>query len=216
MKKITRYPVTIAGSEKESAYTLVLAHEKMKDFALLKGSTLYANLSPKENPYGSYIVELSLQSHKEEDSFYQNTNELTELTRIQIEEYLGMNKTSRLESENKESTNYRNHYLQATKKSIRQSFDFPFLLRGTEFQISVWKELCRIPYGETRSYSQIAEAIGNPKACRAVGGANNKNPISIAVPCHRVIGANGNLVGYGLGLGLKQVLLEWEAKNKDR
>lgn len=87
-------------------------------------------------------------------------------------------------------------YLQGKRKE----FDFPYELKGTEFQKIVWKELCKIPYGETRSYKDVAIAIGKPKASRAVGMANNKNPIIIAVPCHRVIGSNGQLVDMELVL----------------
>ncbi|MDE6110711.1 MAG: methylated-DNA--[protein]-cysteine S-methyltransferase, partial [Eubacterium sp.] len=79
-----------------------------------------------------------------------------------------------------------------------------------EFQLKVWNELCNIPYGETRSYKDIAEKIGNPKAVRAVGGANNKNKLMIIVPCHRVIGANGSLTGYAGGIDVKKILLELE------
>ena len=92
----------------------------------------------------------------------------------------------------------------------RKSFDLPLNPRGTVFQQQVWKVLCDIPYGETRSYKQIAEAIGNPKAVRAVGMANNRNPLLIVVPCHRVIGANGKLVGYGAGIEKKEFLLKLE------
>ena len=92
----------------------------------------------------------------------------------------------------------------------RKSFDLPLNPRGTVFQQQVWKALCDIPYGETRSYKQIAEAIGNPKAVRAVGMANNRNPVLIVVPCHRVIGANGKLVGYGAGIEKKEFLLKLE------
>ncbi|MBR4922113.1 MAG: methylated-DNA--[Bacteroidaceae bacterium] len=92
----------------------------------------------------------------------------------------------------------------------RKSFDLPFKLTGTDFQNRVWKALCEIPYGETRSYKQIAEAIGNPKAVRAVGMANNRNPLLVLVPCHRVIGCNGKLVGYAAGLEKKQFLLDLE------
>lgn len=95
----------------------------------------------------------------------------------------------------------------------RKSFDFPFELRGTVFQKKVWQELLKIPYGEIRSYKDIAIAIGNNKACRAVGGANNKNPLLIVVPCHRVVGSNGDLTGYASGLDLKAKLLKLE-KNK--
>ena len=89
----------------------------------------------------------------------------------------------------------------------RRRFDFPHRLHGTPFQEKVWAALRDIPYGETRSYKDIAEAIGHPKAFRAVGMANHANPICIAVPCHRVIGAGGSLVGYGGGLDMKTALL---------
>lgn len=92
----------------------------------------------------------------------------------------------------------------------RRSFDLPLLPSGTEFQKKVWNALLEIPFGETRSYQEIAEAAGNPKACRAVGNANNKNPISILIPCHRVIGKNGSMVGYGGGLAIKEQLLALE------
>lgn len=95
---------------------------------------------------------------------------------------------------------------------LRREFDFPYTLHGTEFQRKVWRALCAIPYGETRTYGEIAAAVGNPKACRAVGMANHCNPILIAVPCHRVIGANGKLVGYGSGLDMKRSLLQLEKK----
>ncbi len=93
-------------------------------------------------------------------------------------------------------------------KSI--AFDLPLAPKGTDFMKSVWNSLLTIPYGDTRSYKQIAEALGNPKACRAVGMANNKNPIPIFIPCHRVIGTSGSLIGYGGGLKIKQKLLEIE------
>lgn len=92
----------------------------------------------------------------------------------------------------------------------RTSFDFPMEAEGTEFQKLVWKELCEIPYGATISYGELARRIGNPAASRAVGAANGQNPISIVVPCHRVIGANGKLTGYGGGLPNKERLLELE------
>ena len=96
-------------------------------------------------------------------------------------------------------------------KGERKEFDLPLNPKGTDFQKRVWRALCDIPYGETRSYKQIAEAIGNPKAVRAVGMANNRNPITIVVPCHRVIGADGKLVGYGGGLEMKEFLLRLES-----
>lgn len=97
----------------------------------------------------------------------------------------------------------------------RKSFDFPIDPEGTEFQKKVWKELQNTPYGETLSYKDIAEKIGNPKASRAIGMANNKNPILIIIPCHRIIGKNGKLVGYAAGLDMKKQLLEMEKENKN-
>lgn len=96
----------------------------------------------------------------------------------------------------------------------RKEFDLPLAPQGTEFQKKVWEALCTIPYGETRSYGEIARQIGNSKASRAVGGANNKNHIMIVIPCHRVIGANGALVGFGGGLDVKEYLLELEKDRK--
>ena len=98
-------------------------------------------------------------------------------------------------------------------KGERKEFDIPFRMKGTKFQKQVWTALCEIPYGETRSYKQSAEAIGNPKAVRAVGMANNRNPLLVVVPCHRVIGANGQLVGYAGGLDKKEFLLRLENPN---
>ncbi len=95
-------------------------------------------------------------------------------------------------------------------------FTVLFDLRGTEFQRRVWEFLLNIPYGETRSYRQVASALGRPKASRAVGQAVGTNPVAIIVPCHRVIGSSGGLVGYGGGLHRKQALLELEAESSTR
>jgi len=92
----------------------------------------------------------------------------------------------------------------------RRQFSFPLDLRGTEFQLACWRALLAIPYGETRSYADIARAIGKPHAFRAVGMANNRNPVAIVVPCHRVIASDGTLCGYGGGLDVKRTLLELE------
>lgn len=97
--------------------------------------------------------------------------------------------------------------LQEYLAGVRARFDLPLAMAGTEFQYRVWQALLDIPYGETRSYSQIAAAIGRPLASRAVGQASNRNPLPVIVPCHRVIGAGGSLVGYGGGLELKEYLL---------
>jgi len=92
----------------------------------------------------------------------------------------------------------------------RREFSFPLDLRGTEFQLACWRALVAIPYGETRTYADIAREIGKPQAFRAVGMANNRNPIAIVVPCHRVIASDGTLCGYGGGLDVKRKLLELE------
>ena len=92
----------------------------------------------------------------------------------------------------------------------RRAFDVPLAPRGTPFQLSVWEEVRRIPYGETRAYIDVARALGNEKACRAVGRANNHNPLPLFVPCHRVIGRDGSLVGYAGGMAAKKWLLRME------
>lgn len=91
-----------------------------------------------------------------------------------------------------------------------RDFDLPLAPQGTTFQRAVWNALLEIPYGATRSYGQVAAAVGNSKASRAIGMANHSNPIAIIIPCHRVIGSNGKLVGYGGGLEIKEFLLEME------
>jgi methylated-DNA-[protein]-cysteine S-methyltransferase len=95
----------------------------------------------------------------------------------------------------------------------RREFSFPLDLRGTDFQLACWRALLEIPYGETRSYRDIAQAIGHPHAYRAVGMSNNRNPVAIVVPCHRVIASSGSLCGYGGGLDLKLKLLDLERAN---
>lgn len=106
--------------------------------------------------------------------------------------------------------------LRAYFEGSLRDFDVPLDLRGTPFQLQVWEALKDIPYGEIRSYKDIAEAIGRPKAVRAVGGANNKNPVPVIVPCHRVLGADGTLVGYGGGLEIKKTLLGLEGSLPER
>lgn len=92
----------------------------------------------------------------------------------------------------------------------RKKFDIPLMLEGTDFQKRVWAELAKIPYGETRSYKDIAQALKDPNACRAVGTANGKNPISLIIPCHRVINQSGKMGGYAGGLSIKEFLLSLE------
>ena len=107
--------------------------------------------------------------------------------------------------------------IDATRKQLdsyfagkRRMFDVPLAPRGTAFQTRVWSALTKIPYGETKSYGAIANVIGSPKAVRAVGAANGRNPIPIIIPCHRVIGANGSLTGFGGGMAWKELLLDLE------
>ena len=118
--------------------------------------------------------------------FVEQDDEVLARTRKQVDEYLSGN---------------------------RRAFDIPLLVVGTDFQRRVWKALMKVPYGVTSTYGQIAEDIGSPKAVRAVGNANNANPISIIIPCHRIIGSDGELVGYGGGLSIKERLLKLEQKN---
>ena len=94
----------------------------------------------------------------------------------------------------------------------RRAFTFPYRLVGTPFRLQVWKELEKVPYGETTTYKRLAEAIGRPGAYHAVGGAVGANPLGIVVPCHRVIGTNGSLTGYAWGLPMKEALLELDRR----
>jgi methylated-DNA-[protein]-cysteine S-methyltransferase len=93
-----------------------------------------------------------------------------------------------------------------------ETFSLPLAPRGTDFQRSVWDEVARIPYGETASYAAIAGRLGRPRACRAVGAANGRNPLAILIPCHRVLGSAGGLTGYGGGLSRKRALLDFESR----
>lgn len=99
-------------------------------------------------------------------------------------------------------------------KGKRKTFDLKLGMNGTEFQQKVWKQLIEVPFGGTATYGDIAKAVGNEKASRAVGGANNKNKIAIVIPCHRVVGSNGKMVGYAGGLWRKEWLLQHEKNNK--
>ncbi|MEG1002244.1 MAG: methylated-DNA--[protein]-cysteine S-methyltransferase [Clostridium sp.] len=106
----------------------------------------------------------------------------------------------------KEASIQLKEYLNGTRKS----FKLPLKPMGTEFMEEAWSELCKIPYGETLSYKELAEKIGRPKSARAIGMACNKNPIPIFIPCHRIVGSNGNLTGYLGGLSVKKILLDLE------
>jgi len=118
--------------------------------------------------------------------FVEHDDEILEKTRTQLDEYL---------------------------KGRRREFDIPVLMVGTDFQKSVWNALMKVPYGATSTYLQLAEDVGNERAVRSVGNANAANPISIIVPCHRIIGSDGELAGYGGGLSIKRRLLELERSN---
>ena len=128
--------------------------------------------------------------------------------------FLGKNNSSLQGYENRETPLIKKaaRQLEEYFAGKRREFDLPLIFEGTAFQKLVWEALLTIPYGETRSYGDIARQIGNPKGSRAVGMANNRNPISIICPCHRVIGADGSLVGYGSGLENKKYLLGLESK----
>ncbi len=112
--------------------------------------------------------------------------------------------------ESEEKTRACRRELEEYFAGTRRQFDLPLDLQGTEFEMRCWRALLEIPYGETRSYGDIARAVGSPKAFRAVGLANRNNPVAIVVPCHRVVGANGGLTGYGGGLDVKEKLLRLE------
>ena len=131
------------------------------------------------------LVEIAFHNLEKKEEMEEKNTELLQEVKRQLEEYF----SGRL-----------------------QNFDLPLKPKGTDFQKQVWKALLTIPYGETKSYGDIAKQIGKEKAVRAVGGANHVNPISIVIPCHRVIGKNGNLTGYGGGLEVKEKLLELERK----
>ena len=133
------------------------------------------------------IVEIDIAKNNKLDNIEEKDTELLLQTEKQLKEYF---------------------------EGKRFDFEIPLNPIGTEFMQSVWKALEQIPYGETRTYKEIADAVGNPKASRAVGMANHRNPIPIIIPCHRVIGSYNNLVGYGLGLDMKQYLLELEKEYK--
>ena len=132
------------------------------------------------------------------------------------------NRLNRQSGQNQHDLNCREQCSELLKETCRQldeyfqgkrkEFDLPLAYTGTSFQENVWRELQRIPYGETRSYEDIAVKVGNPKAVRAVGQANNKNPILLLIPCHRVIHKNGDISGFACGVETKKYLLELEGR----
>ena len=149
--------------------------------------------------YYTYVTKLGIVHIEQKDN---------KITKIKIEKEEELIK----HIQKKETELIKNTYQQIKEylEGKRKDFQIPLKQQGTKFQQKVWNVLLQIPYGETRSYKQIAQAIGNPKACRAVGMANHNNPYIIVVPCHRVIGQNDKLVGYAGGLDIKQQLLEIE------
>lgn len=131
------------------------------------------------------LTGLCMESDFNADGLKKGKSEVFELCTIQLDEYFS---------------------------GMRKVFSIPLDLRGTQFQKTVWSKLAEIPYGETRTYADIAADIGKPKAYRAVGNANNSNPVLVIIPCHRVIGRNGKLRGYSGGLELQKYLLELEGQ----
>lgn len=148
-----------------------------------------------------YETEIGTISIAEEDNF------ITEITFGMSDEdkNISLTETSLM----KETVRQIREYLGGKRKS----FDLPIAPSGTEFRQKVWSALQSVPYGETRSYKEIAVQIGNENACRAVGMANNKNPLPIIIPCHRIVGSDGKLVGYAGGLEIKEYLLNLERTN---
>jgi methylated-DNA-[protein]-cysteine S-methyltransferase len=157
---------------------------KMKNIFSYRLKGIYIDITEETLPEGKAITGLYFGKNPH-TGFTKTETPLIKRAAAQIEEYL---------------------------EGKRKQFTVPIALHGTEFQLAVWEALKTIPYGGTRSYKEIATLIGRPKALRAVGMANNRNPISIIVPCHRVIGSDGSLTGYGGGLPLKQRLLDLEQK----
>lgn len=135
-----------------------------------------------------------------------NKEELLDQLQARLRRYLPGSVLTAREEPNREVIRQFKEYF----SGLRRQFSIDLLQLGTPFQLGVWQQLLRIPYGETRSYSDIGGAVGCPRGLRAVGQANNKNPLGIIVPCHRVIGKNGDLTGYAGGLEIKRMLLDLE------
>ena len=179
---------------------IVLFHSKTE--AEEKGFTACPKCRPNiEWSQGIYETPLGTIKISEKDNFitgisfcqiknieYVNPNKLTDEAAAQFIEYV---------------------------KGQRKNFDLPIKLEGTDFQKHVWEALRKIPYGEVSTYVDIASTVGSPRASRAIGKANNKNPILVVVPCHRVVGANSSLTGYAAGIEIKQKLLEIENNNRN-
>lgn len=134
------------------------------------------------------IIKIGMQDNKNKSEYINKETDIIKRAYTQIQEYLN---------------------------GKRKQFELPLKIEGTPFQEKVWKELLKIPYGQTATYGEIANKVGNKKAARAVGMANNRNNIMIVIPCHRVIGANNKLVGYACGLDIKEKLLNIEKSNME-
>jgi len=142
---------------------------------------------------------------------YRTAGEIEELFRHNTSRYAKVPTTDTIYQRSDARLKYEKNLLKAYFQGKRVDFDFPLDFgNGTPFQVMVWEKLREIPYGECRSYKWVAEQIGRPRAARAVGMANNKNPLPPVVPCHRVIGSDGSLTGYASGLDVKKYLLEME------
>lgn len=165
-------------------------------------------LDPKELYYSSInLKDISLTLYSSEKGLVWLDINLPEEESLKaIGKVLSEAKLSKAEGQNDSAKSQLIEYFNGS----RQEFDLPLELIGTDFQKSVWRALLNIPFGKTASYKDIAIRVGNPKATRAIGMANNKNKIPIIIPCHRVIGADGRLVGYGGGLHIKEKLLRLE------
>lgn len=147
--------------------------------------------------------------------FYEYNTKIGEIYISADENFIVGISTKKPSGDEKETTLTKKAFLQLEEyfAGKRKTFDLPLKLDGTEFQKRVWQELLKIPYGKTISYKELAKAVGNEKACRAVGMANNKNKIMIVIPCHRVVGSNGDLTGYAGGLDIKKQLIDLESQN---
>lgn len=166
----------------------------MKTYTIMNNDIIIENYAILETPVGRLIIK-------------ENGTDVTGI-------WVAQEKEKVPEAQEKETLLLRDtkNQLQEYFDGKRRCFDLPLQPVGTTFQRKVWQAIRQIPYGETRSYKELADMIGNPKACRAVGGANNKNPILILIPCHRVIGLDGSLTGFAAGLPAKKYLLELEQR----
>lgn len=191
-------PRSTANKAARSITKKVTRLSKSRATQALSSSTEFCNISSVQTPVGWLGLEVSDKGVRKVSMSPRHNLEKNQLGSIQANR-IGKAAVQQLQE-----------YFAGT----RSRFELPLDLQGTPFQKKVWTALCAIPHGETRSYGELAKSIGSPKAARAVGMANNKNPIAIIVPCHRVIGQNGALVGYAGGLDRKKALLDLESENR--